>query len=163
MKDQEPSDAEFFELLTRAVTALETIAKGFEEIQIDMELKAPPVAEYSTVIIGPEDEAPAEGPEEGIAHGHPIDEEVAHAAMDPLCNPEAPRFDEEDNYPQCPNCDGDSRRAPTEGQWECEDCHYRWKVDEAPAEVFRPDYPPGDEAHDPDYKPTGPPEHVEVP
>ena len=31
MKDQEPSDAEFFELLTRAVTALETIAKGFEE------------------------------------------------------------------------------------------------------------------------------------
>ena len=32
MKDQEPSDAEFFELLTRAVTALETIAKGFEDL-----------------------------------------------------------------------------------------------------------------------------------
>jgi len=31
MKDQEPSDAEFYELLARAVTALETIAKGFEE------------------------------------------------------------------------------------------------------------------------------------
>ena len=57
-------------------------------------------------------------------------------------------IDEEDNYPQCPNCGGDSRRAATDGWFVCEECNHGWKVE-----------PP----HDPDYKPTGPPEHVEVP
>ena len=89
MRDDEVTDAEFRDLLVRGVTALETLANYLCGTPEDRQ-----VAEYSTVIIGPEDEAPAEGPEEGIAHGHPIDEEVAHAAMDPLCNPEAPRFDE---------------------------------------------------------------------
>ena len=136
---------------------LETIANGFENPSATTK-----VEEYTTEVFGPEDEAPAEGPEEGIAHGHPIDEEVAHAAMDPLCNPEAPRFDEEDNYRQCPTCDETTLDSTIERFGECAHCHYG-EVDEAPAEVFRPDYPPGDEAHDPDYKPTGPPEHVEEP
>ena len=148
MKDQEVSDAELYELLARAVTAFETITKGFEDLN-----RCPRCGAVMTwcgegdlrcfSCQEPPAEEPCEheyepGPENWICvkcgGGKPYD------SAPPVFGPDDPEPDP--TMEPCPNCGEfevwehhDPDQHPMDFL-ECKACHHRWS-EEPPAALTR--------------------------
>lgn len=89
------------EMVERAVTALETIAKGFQDPPADQDEPDPDPDHCSCG----EPDCP-----DYVAPAVVLDDMV---------------FNEDDNFPPCPNCGGDGAHVG-EHRFCCEVCHHSW-------------------------------------